>query len=88
MEELATIVESRDIERPIVYFKKMETVVETIKITIEIVGTVRNRANSKESAIIVGNSVTKKPIAGRSIPRRSQPSSGNPETRLGQISRS
>ncbi len=81
MAEPATIAESLDIERMIVHFKKMETVAETTKIAITIKRTVRERPNLKESVTIVGKLGTKKPIAGRNIPRRSQPSTGNQETR-------
>ena len=86
--EHATIAESLVIERPIVHFKKMETVEETTKMSITIVGMVSNRANSKESVTIAEKLGTKKPIAGRNIPRRSQRSTGNLETRLGRTSRS
>ncbi len=66
----------------------METVAENTKIAITIVGTVRAKENSKESTFITGNLVIKKPIAGVSVPTRSQLSSRNQETRLERILKS
>ncbi len=68
----------------IVHFKKIEMVAETTKTVITIMGTARARANSKESATIAEKLGTKKPIAGTSILRKSQPNTVNWEKIWGE----